>query len=166
MQKNSTRLKNCVNNNPPSDDRAPYKISRRGFLGGTLIALPVLCAGCTDPGPTVVELPAVSSNTIVVPLAMFPDLMKIGGSILGQAKGYADPIVIARVDATTFAALDAVCTHMRCFVAYNALNVSMDCPCHGSTYEIDGRVIGGPAPAPLKKFTASSDGTNLTITLA
>ena len=34
------------------------------------------------------------------------------------------------------------------------------------TYEVDGRVIGGPAPRPLKVFTAASDGTTLTITLA
>ena len=64
-----------------------------------------------------------------------------------------------------FAALDAICTHMNCTVSYNALNVELDCPCHGSTYEVDGTVIGGPAPLPLTRFTATSDGTTVTVTL-
>lgn len=168
MEKSTTGLKKNANNVCSSDDRAPYKISRRGFLrSSALVVLPALCAGCPgNDGPEVVALPDVANNKIVVPLAEFPELMKVGGSIVGQAKGFADPIVIAHVDATTFVALDAVCTHMRCFVSYNALNVELDCPCHGSTYEVDGRVIGGPAPSPLTRFTASSDGTNVTVTLA
>jgi Rieske Fe-S protein len=168
MEKNTTGLKNCANDELDSDDRAPYKISRRSFLGSSaLVVLPALCTGCPGTnGPDVIPLPDVANNKIVIPLAEFPDLMRVGGSILGQAKGFPDPIVIAHVDTATFVALDAVCTHMRCFVSYNALNVELDCPCHGSTYEIDGRVIGGPAPAPLTRFTASSDGTNVTVTLA
>jgi len=65
-----------------------------------------------------------------------------------------------------FAAFDAICTHMNCTVAYNALNFELDCPCHGSTYDVmDGRVLGGPAPLPLTKLAASSDGTTVTVTL-
>ena len=118
------------------------------------------------PSVKVVDLPPVSNNTIALPLADFPDLQKTGGSIVGKASGYANPIVIAHVMDTSFAALDAICTHMNCTVTYSALNVELECPCHGSTYEVDGRVIGGPAPRPLTAFTAQSDGTTLTITLA
>jgi Rieske Fe-S protein len=92
--------------------------------------------------------------------------MTVGGSILGKASGYANPIVIARVRQDQFAALDAICTHQRCTVEYNALNLTLDCPCHGSTYEVTGTVVSGPAPRALTVFTATSDGTNLTITLA
>lgn len=129
------------------------------------MVLPVLCGGCTDDGSAAVDLPAVTNKTIVIPLDDFPELKRVGGSIVGKASGYANPIVIARVRDDAFSALDAICTHMRCTVAYNALNLTLDCPCHGSTYELDGTVIGGPAPRALAVFTASSDGTNLTITL-
>jgi Rieske Fe-S protein len=55
---------------------------------------------------------------------------------------------------------------MNCTVAYNALNLTLDCPCHGSTYDVmDGTVLGGPAPLPLKKLAVSSDGTTVTVTL-
>jgi len=170
MRKNSIRVKKCQGNGASvqgNDDSAPYMISRRSFLGSSaLVVLPTLCASCTDDVPPPVDLPAVANNAIAIPLGDFPELAKAGGSIVGQSKGYANPIVVAHINDTSFAALDAICTHMRCTVAYNALNLSLDCPCHGSTYEVDGRVIGGPAPRALKAFAASSDGTTLTITLA
>jgi cytochrome b6-f complex iron-sulfur subunit len=167
MEKNFVLLENCVPNTSSSDDKAPYMISRRGFLGGSaLVVLPVLCGACTDSsGPPVVDLPPVANKTIVVPLSDFSALMKTGGSVVGKAAGYANPIVIAHVTDGMFSALDALCTHAGCNVAYNALNLTLDCPCHGSTYELDGTVINGPAPRPLKMFTATTDGTNVTVTL-
>jgi Rieske Fe-S protein len=107
----------------------------------------------------------VANKQIAIPLSSFPDLMQVGGSLVGKANGYPNPIVIAQFKQGMFAALDAICTHMNCTVSYVALNVELECPCHGSTYEVDGTVIGGPAPLPLTRFTATSDGTTLTVTL-
>jgi Rieske Fe-S protein len=142
-------------------------ISRRTFLGGTaLVVLPVLYGGCAADRTVMVDLPSVVNNAIVIPLDAYPMLAEVGGSILGKVAGRADPIIIARVDDASFAAVDALCTHMQCTVAYNALNLTFDCPCHNSSYEIDGRLIGGPAPRPLRAYSTQSDGTNLTIRLA
>ena len=83
MEKNTTGLKKCANNELDSDDRAHYKISRRSFLGSSaLVVLPALCAGCPgSDGPAPIDLPDVVNNKIVIPLAEFPELMKIGGSV-------------------------------------------------------------------------------------
>jgi cytochrome b6-f complex iron-sulfur subunit len=166
MRKYLSIVQKCGIDKPEGDVGPRYEISRRSFLGSTaLVVLPALCGGCADDGLSLVELPAVSNKTIAVSLDEFPMLGNVGGSIVGQASGYANPIVIARVGDNMFAALDAICTHERCTVAYNALNQTLDCPCHGSTYEVDGRVINGPAVRALSRFTATSDGTMLTITL-
>jgi cytochrome b6-f complex iron-sulfur subunit len=166
MRRTLSIVENCRTNKSDRNEGVPYEISRRSFLGSTaLVVLPALCGGCTDDGVTIVELPAVSNKTIAISLDEFPMLNSVGGSIVGQASGYSNPIVIARVRDDMFAALDAICTHDRCTVAYNALNLTLDCPCHGSTYEVDGKVINGPALRALPKFTATSDGTTLTITL-
>lgn len=48
-------------------------------------------------------------------------------------------------------AVSAVCTHLACIVAFNPAETSWDCPCHGSRFDTDGRVLHGPATEDLEK---------------
>jgi glycine/D-amino acid oxidase-like deaminating enzyme/nitrite reductase/ring-hydroxylating ferredoxin subunit len=42
-------------------------------------------------------------------------------------------------------ALNPVCTHAGCVVGWNSAEKSWDCPCHGARYDIEGKVLTGPA---------------------
>ncbi|MCX2741847.1 FAD-dependent oxidoreductase [Pontibacter anaerobius] len=39
----------------------------------------------------------------------------------------------------------AVCPHMGCVVSWNSVESSWDCPCHGSRFDPQGKVISGPS---------------------
>ena len=48
-------------------------------------------------------------------------------------------------------ALSPICTHVGCEVKWNNAERSWDCPCHGTRYSYDGRVMTGPAVKNLAK---------------
>jgi Rieske Fe-S protein len=45
--------------------------------------------------------------------------------------------------------LSAVCSHLGCLVNYHKGKKEFLCPCHGGRYDLSGRNIAGPPPAPL-----------------
>ncbi|HVR33201.1 MAG TPA: FAD-dependent oxidoreductase [Acidimicrobiia bacterium] len=49
-----------------------------------------------------------------------------------------------------FKVVSATCTHMGCTVKWNEAETSWDCPCHGSRFDVDGRVLNAPATRPLQ----------------
>lgn len=49
----------------------------------------------------------------------------------------------------------AVCPHLGCVVQWNTDEKSFDCPCHGSRFSKDGKVINGPAITDLKQIKIS-----------
>lgn len=51
------------------------------------------------------------------------------------------------------AAISTTCTHLGCIVGL--ADTGFACPCHGSRFDPDGNVTGGPAPKPLPWFKVS-----------
>jgi glycine/D-amino acid oxidase-like deaminating enzyme/nitrite reductase/ring-hydroxylating ferredoxin subunit len=49
----------------------------------------------------------------------------------------------------------AVCRHLGCVVAWNSLEKTWDCPCHGSRYDKFGKVFNGPANSDLARADES-----------
>ena len=57
-------------------------------------------------------------------------------------------------------AYDIHCTHLQCPVNYYAATQTYLCPCHGSSFDINGNNLTGPAPSPLRRhqIEVRSDG--------
>ena len=68
------------------------------------------------------------------------------GKVIDTASG---KIAVYRNDRGEVTKRSAVCTHLGCLVDWNEAEKSWDCPCHGSRFQPDGRVISGPAESPL-----------------
>jgi len=45
------------------------------------------------------------------------------------------------------------CSHLGCSIAFNKDAKTLDCPCHGSRFRLDGSVLHGPAAAPLSHLS-------------
>ena len=48
-------------------------------------------------------------------------------------------------------AVSARCTHLGSIVSWNPAETNWDCPCHGSRFFVDGKVLQGPAVRDLEK---------------
>uniref|UniRef100_A0A7S0X8U5 plastoquinol--plastocyanin reductase n=1 Tax=Mantoniella antarctica TaxID=81844 RepID=A0A7S0X8U5_9CHLO len=64
-------------------------------------------------------------------------------------KGDATYLVVKKDGSITDYGINAVCTHLGCVVPWNAAENKFKCPCHGSQYNDEGKVIRGPAPLSL-----------------
>jgi nitrite reductase/ring-hydroxylating ferredoxin subunit len=130
---------------------------RRTVLGG--LAVGALVVGCRidDPGagddvPTDGPAPdgvagtgfaECGTNMVCVDLVhpLNVNLLAAGGSRVIQQG--TKKILIARVDDTTFNTTSAICTHAGCTVRYAAAASQLQCPCHGSKYELNGTLVVG-----------------------
>lgn len=58
-------------------------------------------------------------------------------------------------------AYSPVCTHLGCAYHWDAGKSDFLCPCHGSTFALDGTVLSGPAPRPLDRFETKVENARL-----
>ena len=92
-------------------------------------------------------------------------LQNVGGIVaLGGNAIDSNGIFLIRESASSVIALSRTCTHQACQVGAFSNDGVATCPCHGSSFNTSGNVLGGPAGSPLPKYSASLDGNVVTIT--
>jgi Rieske Fe-S protein len=127
----------------------PACIGRREFVErslGAVIAASVL-GGCAS---LVTRTVAPIDGALRLALVHYPELTAEGGSLKVIAKGAPDPIYVLSLGNRRFAALSPICTHLGCTVEIEQSRLV--CPCHGSNYDREGRVLRGPAEHPLTRY--------------
>lgn len=75
------------------------------------------------------------------------------------------PIVVFQNAGGSFKALSAKCTHSGCTVEWQPANPKerFHCPCHNSTFDEAGNVLGGPAPRPLPSYKVKQQGDDVVV---
>jgi cytochrome b6-f complex iron-sulfur subunit len=63
------------------------------------------------------------------------------------------PIIVLNIGGEV-RAFKATCTHEGCPLGWNAQQRLIRCPCHGGAYDVMGKVVEGPPPAPLPRLEA------------
>lgn len=137
-------------------DRRKFLKTSSALCGIGVIGTAIIVESCnknsnnsTPQGPTVnFTLDLTTSSNLY--------LNSAGGSVASNG-------VVVVNNAGTFYAVAQACTHAGCSVTYNAGTIGFICPCHNGTYDINGKVLSGPPPAPLKKYTVTKSGNILTI---
>ena len=132
-------------------------LDRRSVLRGACLGcagLGLAACGGSSSGASAASSPAAGSSpagdagspAAAKPLAVLADL-KIGSSVAAKTSDGRN-LLMTRTSQSTVVAFSAICTHQGCTVEPDGAKLA--CPCHGSVYDAaTGKVIGGPAPAPL-----------------
>ncbi len=56
-----------------------------------------------------------------------------------------------------------ICPHLGCGFRWNQQDHQFQCPCHGSVYDSNGKVLGGPAPRPLDELPSKIEDGELKV---
>lgn len=91
-----------------------------------------------------------------------PDLIQKGFKIVRFGS---DAVIVIRVSDTEVKALSATCTHLDCIVGYQKDKTRVWCNCHGGSYDVNGRNLGGPPPRPLTPYKVNLVAKNNSSTI-
>jgi Rieske Fe-S protein len=148
-----------------------FPISRQKvLLGAGLGLVTAVVAACTTYGKKP-EAAGESSTTAAAPaapsatggpaapaanaIAKTADVPVGSGVIVGE-------VVVTQPSAGVFKGFSAKCTHKGCTVDKVA-DGTIDCPCHGSKFNLDGSVANGPADKPLEAQAVTVQGDSIVL---
>jgi Rieske Fe-S protein len=96
--------------------------------------------------------PAAAADAAIAKTADVP----VGSGVI------VDDVVITQPAAGEFKGFSSACTHKGCAVNKVA-DGTIDCPCHGSKFNLDGTVANGPATEPLETKAIAVAGDSIVL---
>ena len=107
-----------------------------------------------------IELGDVSKLSPGSPVEMVFRRNRVDGWKVISEKGSAWVVKLADNNIVAFG---PQCTHLGCAYHWDDASRTFICPCHTSSFAIDGKVLGGPAPRPLDRYEVKIDSGVLEI---
>ncbi|HEX2176715.1 MAG TPA: Rieske (2Fe-2S) protein [Nocardioidaceae bacterium] len=161
-----------MTNPHPADDRDRPGLDRRTMLRGVAVtgalgasaSLLSACGG--DSGGEETGSASASdsgsgsgsgSQAASKELASTSEVPVGGGMVFKEQK-----VVVTQPTKGDFQAFSATCTHQGCTVG-DVTGGTINCPCHGSKFNLDGTVANGPAAKPLPKENIRVQGNNIVL---
>ena len=132
--------------------------------GAGLVLTAGALAACGDGGDKQADKPAASSEAVTTPPAEAASggaIAKTGDVPVGSGV-IVDDVVVTQPTAGVFKGFSSSCTHKGCAVNKVA-DGTIDCPCHGSKFNLDGTVAKGPATMPLESKAVSVQGDSIVL---
>ncbi len=146
-------------------------MKRKEFLNWAGIGLlasffPIALAACSEK-----QSDELSETVTTAPIAAdVPDAE--GYLTLGTAQeltenGYLinskSNVIVFRNSSNNLSAFSLICTHQGCTVDWKKSSNILYCPCHGSEFTSDGKVVNGPAPSPLPSFEIKEENESILV---
>jgi Rieske Fe-S protein len=108
------------------------------------------------------RLARAAAKQVAFKLDKAEKLKTVGGSAILAIKG--KDILFVRTGEKEIRAFNPECTHQHCQVRYGASG-RIECSCHGSTFDMDGKALGGPATQPLATYPATLQDDRVVVTV-
>lgn len=105
----------------------------------------------------------VAAKKYAIGLDKAAKLKLVGGAALLKVADR--QILFVRDSETTVRAINPICTHRKCTVEYKSEDKQIVCPCHGSKFDLKGRVLTGPAEKPLETYDSTLDGDRIVFSV-
>lgn len=123
-----------------------WAMNRRAALAGVgsaALGIAGGLSGCAEHGTTSEPGSGTGAGSAGTVLGAASDIPLHGGRIFEVLE-----VVVTQPTPNDFRGFSSICTHTGCNVN-EVKDGTINCPCHGSRYHLDGTVARGPAPRPL-----------------
>ncbi|WP_410876520.1 ubiquinol-cytochrome c reductase iron-sulfur subunit [Nocardia sp. A7] len=131
-----------------------FSLNRRtAVVGAGALAVAATLTACGSSASESAPAAPADPGAPAGALAKVADVPVGGGVIVGDT-------VVTQPTAGNFVGLSSTCTHAGCKVATVAKG-TINCPCHGSRFGLDGAVRGGPANEPLAAKPVRVEGDSI-----
>lgn len=133
--------------------------------GAGLVLTAGALAACGDGGDKPAASEESSTSAPAAPAATGAPASKVIAKTSDVPVGsgvIVEDIVVTQPTAGVFKGFSSSCTHKGCAVNKVA-DGTIDCPCHGSKFNLDGSVAKGPATDPLEPKAVSVEGDSVVL---
>lgn len=139
-------------------------LSRRGFLERALKYLNLMAAVAFFSGAITYLVPPRKSIVKVGGWQNVATKEKLKRGVLSTTYFGLPLFLIKRQNGIV--AFSAICPHLGCIIKWDGEKREFPCPCHNSSFTMEGKVIGGPArPYNLLEFRVKVEGKVISVEL-